>query len=760
MSSKNDQFSSENQEFSLKITLKMDKFDSKLDKLTCFETIDNNKLDLLLKSSVLIVDDEWDEIESLSKYKYKLKHKKNQSSEIIYIKSKGTKYGRVYPKSNIGLTSTRREIRHTLSNNYYSDIDMGNCHPVILLYICETNGFNCKKLNKYVSERESIFELILKEWDLTRSEIKTLIISLINGGSINSKYKDKNKKCKTYKYLSELEDELSKITNTIFEVNKDLQREVSSLKIMKDDGNSDIKKSLISIYLQEYECRLLELVYLFCKKNGYIKNNDCVLVYDGLMIPKKNYKPELLLELENLIYGQTGIKMKFEEKQMNQDYKLQELLSSQLEEKIDPFEYKSVRPEFEKTHFKIMNPILYATETEEGVILRKKPDFINAYENVIMHKIIKGEVKEISFVRDWFIDPKIRTYAKLDFKPKQETPEDVYNTFTGFKVESLESNEDLSIQDSLMYKHLLKLCNNDDATFNYVLHFLSRKVKTPSKLTGTALIFKSDQGVGKDTFFNWFGKSILGSKYYFNEQKTELIFGRFNSAIENKLLIIIAETSLKETKEITEAIKDMITREINSIEKKGFEKYDNQNNISYVMLTNNDNPIKIPQDDRRFLAIECDNSICNSENYFRELNEEIKSKKYDKCFYDYLLTLDSDNFNFIRERPTTKYYEDIKEINTNPIIKYFEHLIVKNYANKNIIMESDMETLIYNIYSFMNDNKYNYTANACRIGLDFKKYEPHITKKRNAKGFKYFINIKTLKDYLIEKKLIEKFDEE
>jgi hypothetical protein len=310
-----------------------------------------------------------------------------------------------------------------------------------------------------------------------------------------------------------------------------------------------------------------------------------------------------------------------------------------------------------------------------------------------------------------------------------------------------------------MYQHLFKLCNNDDATFNYVLHFLSRKVKTPSKLTGTALIFKSEQGVGKDTFFNWFGRSIIGSKYYFNEQKTELIFGRFNSAIENKLLIIIAETSLKETKEITEAIKDMITREINSIEKKGFEKYDNQNNISYVMLTNNDNPIKIPQDDRRFLAIECDNSICNNENYFKKLNVEINSKKYDKCFYDYLLTLDSDNYDFINSRPTTKYYEDIKEANSNPIIKFFEHLIVKNYENRNIIYECKMETLINNIYSFMTDNKYNYSANATRIGLDLKKYEPYVSKKRNATGFKYLINIRGLTEYLIEKKLIEKFDD-
>jgi hypothetical protein len=40
--------------------------------------------------------------------------------------------GGVNPKNSLGLFSIRREIRHTLSKQRYVDLDIDNCHPVIL----------------------------------------------------------------------------------------------------------------------------------------------------------------------------------------------------------------------------------------------------------------------------------------------------------------------------------------------------------------------------------------------------------------------------------------------------------------------------------------------------------------------------------------------------------------------------------------------------------------------------------------------------
>ena len=65
----------------------------------------------------------------------------------------------------------------------------------------------------------------------------------------------------------------------------------------------------------------------------------------------------------------------------------------------------------------------------------------------------------------------------------------------------------------------------------------------------------------------------------------------------------------------------------NIIEIKGMSPFKNTNNTGYTFLTNNENPIKVAYDDRRFCGIECNNNICNDAIYFKNLIDEIESGK-------------------------------------------------------------------------------------------------------------------------------------
>ena len=112
--------------------------------------------------------------------------------------------------------------------------------------------------------------------------------------------------------------------------------------------------------------------------------------------------------------------------------------------------------------------------------------------------------------------------------------------------------------------------------------FLANLIQHPHNKAYTALIIKSIQGTGKDTILNWFGNNILGADYYFNEDSIDLLFGRFNSCMENKILCVLNEASGKDTFILNEKIKNAITRNINTIERKGQTPYDNVNNIGYI----------------------------------------------------------------------------------------------------------------------------------------------------------------------------------
>ena len=54
---------------------------------------------------------------------------------------------------------------------------MTNCHPVILLYLCEKYGLKCDILKDYVGNR---IEILLKFGD-NRKEVKESFLTVLNG---------------------------------------------------------------------------------------------------------------------------------------------------------------------------------------------------------------------------------------------------------------------------------------------------------------------------------------------------------------------------------------------------------------------------------------------------------------------------------------------------------------------------------------------------------------------------------------------------
>lgn len=437
------------------------------------------------------------------------------------------------------------------------------------------------------------------------------------------------------------------------------------------------------------------------------------------------------------------------ENKIKENQKIQEELKKLKNEELNNI-YTDMKIEFELTNFKVRNPVGFVEIKENDIIIRNKKNFEDLYQN----KILMDGDKKISFIKKWLEDPNNRTYEEIDFLPMQQAPNNIYNTFKGYEAIKQQKNN-LDIKESKIYNHLCNLCNNDDNVINYVIKFLARKVQQPYKLPGTALIFRSDQGCGKDTLFNWFGNNILGSKYYLNESKINNIFGNFNSSINNKILVVVNETDKKDTIDLKSIIKNEITREKNNIILKGKDGYDQTNNISYVFFSNQKNPLTVEADDRRFVGIQCNNKIANNREYFKALYDEIESKIYDKDFYDYFMNIDVSDYDFVNNRPITDFYKNLKEANISPIVKFLENeLFIYHKKEEKIYSGNDL----YNKYiEYIKQNNFKYEITSTKFGLDIKDYEG-IIKKRSNKGIKYNINFITLKEYLIKNNLIEPFD--
>ena len=772
-----------------------------LDGLITYDWINVDLLKKCINSTLLVDSLEWDETKQLKKYMSKYnKSDKKFLVPVLNTRTKGLNYGRVVPQNNLGLSHIRREIRHTITtikekNKYYYDIDVVNCHYYLLSQICSQNGLKTDAIDKYIKDREKLLKNLMEEAKIDRAKAKQLFIAIIYGASFNKWKKDNeielNEKSKINKFIEELKLNIETVRKTIIEKNPKIGYEVEKNKILKNERYYNYEASFLSTYLQEHECRVLECMYLFFLNKNIIKNKICTLCADGIMVPKENIDniDETMKELEKVIEKTLGFKLKLEQKEMNEDY-LEELEEKQIKNDDDDNEcitYEKMKEEFEKKNFKVKTPLLYCSINDfNELVLRNKTDFCNVYENLFYitksYNEEGGETKKYnSFTASWLRDPEIRTYEKMDFLPKQITPENVYNTFKGFEVNKTKMTDDdydlmceynycegkqeyskekieKNIKQSLIYKHLFNLCGNDDKIFKYVLNVLSRKVKKPHLLTNTAILFKSNAGSGKDTFFNWFGNDIIGRDYYFNNSKSELLFGKFNSDLENKILCILNEVSYKETIEIVEELKDRITNPVNIIQHKGLKTFTQTNHATYIMFTNKSNPLQIETHDRRYLTIECNNDICNNAEYFKALNEEIKSKKYNKLFYMYLMNLDTDDYDFTGNRPETEFNKELKEHNIPVISRFLEDLYFKNNDKVIKILKYEASDLYNKFDTYILLNKIKIDMSNTQFGIQLRTYKS-IEKKRGKKGNSYEINIPKIYKELVKMKHMEPIPE-
>jgi hypothetical protein len=163
--------------------------------------------------------------------------------------------------------------------------------------------------------------------------------------------------------------------------------------------------------------------------------------------------------------------------------------------------YGTVKTNFEINNFFIKNPVMYGTINFEGELkLRNETEFKTLHQRLKYIGInpITGEDEEKSFIMAWLYDETARQYEKLEFLPKQETPNIFFNSFSGFEVEKQhEGDIKLNFEESNLYILLNHLCGNDPKVLNYVLKWIANRVQKPYEITKVALLFKV---VNPDTF--------------------------------------------------------------------------------------------------------------------------------------------------------------------------------------------------------------------------------------------------------------------
>jgi len=365
------------------------------------------------------------------------------------------------------------------------------------------------------------------------------------------------------------------------------------------------------------------------------------------------------------------------------------------------FNYDTTKSLFEINHFTTYHPVYNIVENENNELL--KTSFISLYNNIYCYIIDEnGNKIKQKFICQWlYLDTKKRYYEKIIFSPLNLECLDnygikrinsngeplYYNAFKGLDASFLDKEiiTPKTEQELLAVLAFIKrqLCDDNEDFYNYLLKWMAIQIQKPGTKTRVVPIIKSDQGIGKTMFFEWFGKCIIGKKYFISIIRGEDLFGHFNSQLENKLFILYEETSAKDTFQNGEQLKGVITNTTQSITPKGQETREVENNLNMICCTNHNVPCNIEATDRRFTGIDTNALRLTREEslYFgNELLSHVNpNKPLIASFYYYLLEkIDITNFNCEQDRVMTDFYEQVKYMSCNTILTFMAYYIEKN----------------------------------------------------------------------------------
>lgn len=227
---------------------------------------------------------------------------------------------------------------------------------------------------------------------------------------------------------------------------------------------------------------------------------------------------------------------------------------------------------------------------------------------------------------------------------------------------------------SFFLKHVKEvICSNNEVHTKYVLQFFAHLLQKPHEKPTVAIVQKSIEGTGKSSLIKMFS-AILG-QYAIATNGIDLFTQRFNSILENKLLIFVDEAYMRGQKE-SQKLKALISENAVNIERKTIDSYPINSFARYIFATNNDHVLNAGSRERRYLVLEPSTKYAQNQQYFSEYQRFCDENS--ECVMHYLLELDISDFN-PRVAPFSESLLDEKIVSLTPALSFFYEALLNEF---------------------------------------------------------------------------------
>lgn len=622
--------------------------------------------------------------ESKSRIQKMIKNKvKNNQLDVTYKLGKNIKEGltgRWIANRSMGLQGLNHDVRGALAQEYYWDVDIVNCQVVLLRELAIKYSWKYDMLEYYINNRENLFKEMITEKnnDISRDDLKQRFIALLFGGYT----KPSDPKWIVESFYPEISEMMTKLAKEFPETFK---------RCKKSKPDNPIGSCCAHVLQTEERRCLMSLDHFLLTQN---RSMD-VLIHDGGYVRKltneKEFPSHLLSEASVFIKRETGYNVKLSQKIISTTITIPSI------EVKTGRSYSEIKEQFEKHNFKCLDDSRFYNYEQGHLVSRSKEKFKIAFEHLYYDEVIDNSVVSQQFLggklQRWFIDPEIRCYQSVKMLPPPLLcPVNTYNSWSGFLVEHLSfTNEDLDSTElgekfnSILHLIML-LCNNDSLTYEYVLNWYASIFQSPGQKNLISILFKSIPGLGKNTLYRLL-LDMMGSTYCgYSDNPERDVFGNFNSVLSNKIYFVFDEMSASIGFKYSDRLKGLITGDNHEINRKGVEVESQKSFTRFNFFTNNQFPIKVDDDDRRYLSIASECPPESKEFYDNFEKNIISDQRIHYKFYQFLMNRDISKVNWIKDRPETEMSKDLKSISRSKELHFIIQFFQDNIGSSDIII--------------------------------------------------------------------------
>lgn len=266
----------------------------------------------------------------------------------------------------------------------------------------------------------------------------------------------------------------------------------------------------------------------------------------------------------------------------------------------------------------------------------------------------------------WLESPDRRQYSGIGMYTSGNCPEGYYNLWKGFTVEPRKGDWSLFREE-----HIRKvICAGDDASFEFVIDWLARLVQRPEVLGGTALAMRGKMGSGKSTFAGHIGH--LFGVHYSALDSTEQLTGKFNSHMQNCILMLADEAVWPGDKSGIGKLRALITEPRIFIERKGRDRVAMKNTAHLMIATNEHWAVPAALDERRFAVFDLSNHRKNDKAFFGAVARSMQEGGYAAMLHDLLSMTLPDAAPPV---PKNRALAEQKEIGAGPLMRWWREFI-------------------------------------------------------------------------------------